>query len=92
MGANSTKSEEIDKSKEEKNEGIKQETNLDNNIKKTPQEIPQIKSNNKKKKEEKVEVKLDLKSQIEKKIKNGLLILTKENEFNLESSNIKEKN
>ena len=64
MGANSTKSEEIDKSKEEKNEGIKQETNLDNDIKKTPQKITQIKSNNKKKKAEKVEVKLDLKSQI----------------------------
>ena len=56
MGANSTKSEEIDKSKEEKNEDIQQETNLDNNIKKTPQKIPQIKSNNKKKKAEKVEV------------------------------------
>ena len=69
MGANSTKSEEIDKSKEEKNEGIKQETNLDNDIKKTPQKITQIKSNNKKKKAEKVEVKLDLKSQIEKKKK-----------------------
>ena len=57
MGANSTKSEEIDKSKEEENEDIQQETNLDNNIKKTPQKIPQIKSNNKKKKAEKVEVK-----------------------------------
>ena len=92
MGANSTKSEEIDKSKEEENEDIQQETNLDNNIKKTPQKIPQIKSNNKKKKAEKVEVKLDLKSKKKKKIKNGLLILTKENEFNLESSNVKEEN
>ena len=87
----STKDEEIDKSKEEKSEDIKQEANLEN-IEKIPEKIPEKESNNKKKQGKNDEVKFNLKSQIEKEIKNGLLILNDENEFKSKSSNIKEEN
>ena len=83
----STTNEEIDKSKEEKSEDIKQEANLEN-----IEKIPEKESNNKKKQGKNDEVKFNLKSQIEKEIKNGLLILNDENEFKSKSSNIKEEN
>ena len=83
----STTNEEIDKSKEEKSEDIKQEANLEN-----IEKIPEKEANNKKKQGKNDEVKFNLKSKIEKEIKNGLLILNDENEFKSKSSNIKEEN